>query len=143
MVLPIMVATTADARQVAIPVPDELVECLLGLFDEVTEFLHCLAAFGLQCTLLFLLFALAFLLSTLRLSPVLCGLLFGYDGGALVAANYLPVAHRVKPLTTFFVCALTAGFLSHDHPHVLLCQTRLGRGGLLLSGNRALMVQVI
>lgn len=32
---------------------------------------------------------------------------------------------------------------SHAHPHALLCQTRLGRGGLLLSGNRALTVQVM
>ena len=36
MILAIMVAAATDAREVTIPIPDELVKCLLGLTDEMT-----------------------------------------------------------------------------------------------------------
>lgn len=98
VVLPVMVASAADARKMAIPVPDEFVECLLGLLDEVAERLHCLATFGLLRPLLFRLFALALLLSPQSLSSVLFGLRFGNGGGALIAADDLPIAYWVEPL---------------------------------------------
>lgn len=106
VVLPVMMATAADARQMPIPVPDEFVECLLGLLDEVAEWLHCLAAFCLLCSLLFRLLALHLL--ALCILPGFSGLLFADGAGALVAADYLAVTDRMEPLTAFFVGALTA-----------------------------------
>lgn len=45
---------------------------------------------------------------TLRGFASFSGLFFADGAGALVRANDLPLAYRVKPLAAFFVCALTA-----------------------------------
>ena len=76
MILPVMMPPAADTREMSIAVPDEFVKSLLGLFDEIAERLNCLSPFRLACPLLFLLFALALLLSTHSVGLVLCGLLF-------------------------------------------------------------------
>ena len=108
VVLPVMVATAADARQMPIPVPDEFIECLLRLLDEVAEWLHRLATFGLLRPLFFRLLALALHLFALRIFTGLSDLLFANSAGALITANRLRIAYRVKPLTAFFIGALTA-----------------------------------
>ncbi len=82
VVLAFVMATAADAREVSIAVPDEFVKSLLGLFDEIAERLNCLSPFRLACPLLFLLFALALLLSTHSVGLVLRGLHFAYSAGA-------------------------------------------------------------
>lgn len=108
VVLPVMVATAADARQMPIPVPDEFIECLLRLLDEVAEWLHRLAAFGLLRPLFFRLLALALYLFALCIFTGFSGLLFPDCAGALITADGLRVSHRMKPLAAFFVGALTA-----------------------------------
>lgn len=143
VVLPVMVATAADARQMPIPVPDEFIECLLGLLDEVTEWFYCLATFGLLRPLFFRLLALTPHFRALRIFPSLGGLLFGNVGGALVAADHLAVTDRVEPLTAALVCALTAGFLSHAHPQAFWRNVR-GVGSRYLTSSRCtLTVQVL
>jgi hypothetical protein len=143
VILTFVVAIAADARQVAIPEPDEFVESLLGVLDEVTKRLDCLAAFGLLGPLHFLLFALALLLSTQSLSAVLCGLCFGNGSSALVAADHLAVASRVEPFAANQVCALTAGFLSHDPPQTFWRKVRGVHSCRRASGSRTLTVQVM
>lgn len=108
VVLPVMVATAADARQMPIPVPDEFIECLLGLLNEVAEWLHSLATFGLLRSLFFRLLALALHFLALRVLPGFSGLRFGNGGSALITAYGLRVARRVEPLAAFFVGALAA-----------------------------------
>ena len=143
VILPVMAAAAVDARQVAIPEPDEFVERLLGVPDEVIKRFDCLAAFGLLSPQRFLLFALALLLSTQSLSAILCGLCFGNGSSALVAADYLALASRVEPFAAVLVCALTAGFLSHNHPQPFWQNVRGVRSCRMASGNRALTVQVM
>lgn len=108
VVLPIMVATTANARQMPIPVPDEFVECLLRLLNEVAEWLHRLATFGLLRPLFFRLLALALNLLALRILPGFSGLFFADCAGAFVTAYGLGVSRRVEPLAAFFIGALAA-----------------------------------
>ena len=108
VVLPVMVATAADARQMPIPVPDEFIECLLCLLNEVAEWLHRLPTFGLLRPLFFRLLALALNLLALRILPGFFGLFFADGAGALVTAYGLGVSRRVEPLAAFFVGALAA-----------------------------------
>ena len=80
VILAVMVAIAADAHQMPIPVPDEIIKCLLSLLDEVANRLHshsafCLAlAFALSCLLL--------LLFDLQLSGGLSGIVRGFAVGA-------------------------------------------------------------
>lgn len=108
VVLPVMVATTADARQMPIPVPDEFVECLLRLLNEVAEWLHRLATFSPLRPLFFRLLALALNFLAPRILPGFSGLLLAICAGALVTAYGLGVSRRVEPLAAFFVSALAA-----------------------------------
>lgn len=108
VVLPVMVATTADARQMPIPVPDEFVECLLRLLNEVAEWLHHLATFGPLRPLFFRLLALALNLLALRVFAGFSSLLLAICAGALVTAYGLGVPRRVEPLAAFFIGALAA-----------------------------------
>ncbi len=66
VILPVMVATATDARQMAIPVPYVLVECLLSLPDEIADWLHRLSAFRLALASCFLHFPLLLLLLALH-----------------------------------------------------------------------------
>lgn len=66
MILAVMVATATDARQMAIPVPYVLVECLLSLADEIADWLHRLPTFHLAPAHCFLHFPLLLLLLALH-----------------------------------------------------------------------------
>jgi len=59
MILAVVVATAANARKMAIPVPDVIVEYLLCLANKMTEGFHCLPTSGLALTFRFFLFAAA------------------------------------------------------------------------------------
>ena len=114
MILTVVMPPAADTREMSIAVPDEFVKSLLGLFNEIAERLNCLSPFRLACPLLFLLFALALLLSTHIVGLVLCGLLFAYSACAFVTADNLTITYRVKPLPA--VDAFSTRFFSHIHP---------------------------
>lgn len=97
MILSVVVAATTDARQVTIPVPDELVKRLLSLSDEIAQRLNRLPAFGLALTfnlLDSLLFPLSFCLrSIIRY--------FSVTAGALKRANELAIASWMEPFFTY------------------------------------------
>ncbi len=97
MILAVVMATAADARQVTIPVPDEFVKRLLSLSDEIAQRLNRLPAFGLALTLNlldFLLFPLSFCLrSIIRY--------FSVATGAFKRADELAVASGMEPFFTY------------------------------------------